>query len=148
MNSLNQLGKTLDEYYAKLPALPKGVNDFIVSVAPWLALIFGVLAILSGVAAFGILSAFSPVAVVAGAGGFAITAILASVVLLAQGVIELLAFQPLKANKQKGWNLMFLSVILSVLSSVVTLHVGSVVSGLLGGLIGYYFLYQVKSYYK
>ena len=95
MNSLNQLGKTLDEYYAKLPALPKGVNDFIVSVAPWLALIFGVLAILSGIAAFGILSAFSPVAVVAGVGGFAITSILESVVLfslqqLAETIIHII----------------------------------------------------------
>jgi uncharacterized membrane protein HdeD (DUF308 family) len=148
MNSLNQFGKTLDESYAKLPALPKGVNDFIVSVAPWLALIFGVLAILAGIAAFGFLSAFSPVAMAVGVGGFAITAILASVVLLVQGVIELLAFQPLKARKQKGWNLMFLSFVLSVLSSVVSLHIGSIISGIIGFLIGYYFLYQVKSYYK
>lgn len=148
MNSLNQLTKSLDEYYAKLPVLPKGVNDFIVSVAPWLALIFGVLAILAGVAAFGLLSAFSPVAVVAGVGGYALTAILSSVVLLAQGVIELLAFSPLKARKVKGWNLMFYSLILSVVGSVVTLSVVSVVSSLVGALIGYYILYQVKSYYK
>lgn len=148
MNSLHQLAKALDPYYAKVPALPKGVNDFIVSIAPWLALIFGVLAILSGVAAFGFLSAFSGLAMAAGVGGYALTAILASVVLLAQGVIDLLAFSPLKARKQRGWDLMFLGVVLSVVSSVVSLHVGSVIGGLIGGAISYYFLYQVKSYYK
>lgn len=148
MNSLNQLAKSLDPYYAKLPALPKGVNDFIVTVAPWLALIFGVLAILSGVAAFGFLTAFSPLAVAVGVGGYAITAMLAAVVLLVQGAIDLLAFAPLKARQKKGWNLMFLSVVLGVVSSVVSLSVGSVVGGVIGALIGYYFLYQVKSYYK
>ena len=148
MNSLNQLTKTLDEYYAKLPALPKGVNDFIVSVAPWLALIGGVLAILSGIAAFGFLSALSPFAMAVGVGGYAITAIIASLVLLVEGVIDLLAFQPLNARKKRGWDLIFLGIILSVLSSVVSLHVGSIISGVIGFLIGYYFLYQVKSYYK
>ena len=48
---IKQLVKPLDETFAKLPALPKGAADFIVSVAPWLALVFGVLAILSGLAA-------------------------------------------------------------------------------------------------
>lgn len=148
MNYLNQLAKTLDPYYAKLPALPKGVNDFIVSVAPWLALIFGVLGLLSGLAAFGVLTAFSPMAVYAGVGGYALTGMLAAVVLLVQGIIDLLAFAPLKARKKKGWNLMFLGVVLGLVSSVVTLSVSSVVGGVIGALIGYYFLYQVKSYYN
>jgi hypothetical protein len=145
---LKPLLKTLDENFAKLPVLPKNVNEFIVSVAPWLALVFGVLAILAGVAAFGVLSAFSPVAAVAGVGGYALTAILSSIVLLVQGVIELLAFPALKVRKVKGWNLMFYSLILSVVSSIVTLSVFGIVSSLVGALIGYYFLYQVKSYYK
>ena len=148
MNYLNQLTKTLDKNYAKLPALPKGVNEFIVSVAPWLALIFGVLAIVSGLAAFGLLTALSPFAFVAGAGRYAFTGLLAAVVLLVQGAVELLAFPGLKARKVKGWNLMFYSLLLSVVSSVVSLSVSGIVGSLVGVLIGYYFLYQVKSYYK
>jgi len=148
MNSLNQLTKTLDVNYAKLPVLPKGVNEFIVSVAPWLALIFGVLAIVAGLSAFGLLTAFSPVAVVAGAGAYAFTGLLAAVVLVVQGAIELWAFPSLKARKVKGWNLMFYSLLLSIVSSIVSLSVGSVIGAVVGFLIGYYFLYQVKSYYK
>ena len=148
MNSLNELTKTLDKYYVKFPALPKGLNDFIVSVAPWLALIFGILAVLAGVSAFGATSVMSPFAAVAGVGRYALAAIISTVVLLVQGVIELLAFSPLKARKVKGWNLMFYSLILSFVSSIITLNVSSVLSSLIGALIGYYFLYQIKSYYK
>ena len=148
MDSLKQLTNTLDENYKKLPALPKGVNEFIVSVAPWLALIFGVLAVVSGLGAFGLLTALSPFAMVAGAGKYAFTGLFAAVLLIVQGGIELWAFPSLKARKVKGWNLMFYSLLLSVVASVVSLSVGSVVGAVVGALIGYYFLYQVKSYYK
>ena len=148
MDYLNQLTKTLDKNYTKLPSLPKGVNEFIVSVAPWLALVFGVLAVLAALGSFGILTALAPVAAVAGAGQYAFTGLFAAVVLLVQGAIELWSFPFLKARKVKGWNLMLYGLLLSVLSSVVMLSVGSIVSALVGFLIGYYFLYQVKSYYK
>ena len=148
MDYLNQLTKTLDENYKKLPALPKGVNEFIVSVAPWLALIFGVLAVVSGLGAFGLLTALSPYAMVAGATRYAFTGLFAAVLLIVQGALELWAFPSLKARKVKGWNLLFYSLLLSVVSSVVTLSVGSVIGAVVGALIGYYFLYQVKSYYK
>ncbi len=148
MDSLKQLTNTLDENYKKLPALPKGVNEFIVSVAPWLALIFGVLAVVSGLGAFGLLTALSPFAMVAGAGRYAFTGLFAAVLLIVQGGIELWAFPSLKARKVRGWNLMFYSLLLSVVASAVSLSVGSVVGAVVGALIGYYFLYQVKSYYK
>lgn len=143
-----KLTKFLDVYYAKFPALPKGATDFIVSIAPWLALIFGVLAILSGIAAFGFLSVLSPFAAVAGATQYAFTGILAALVLLVQGAVELLAFPSLKSRKVRGWNLIFLSLLLGVLSSVFYLSVFGIVQSLIGVLIGYYFLYQVRSYYK
>lgn len=148
MNFLNQLAKTLDKYYVKLPALPKGLNDFIVSVSPWLALIFGVLAVIAGVSAFGALSFMSPLAAVAGRQGYALTAIISSIILLVQGVIELMAFSPLKARKVRGWNLMFYSLVLGVVSSVVAFNVANLLNALVGFLIGYYILYQIKSYYK
>jgi hypothetical protein len=68
--------------------------------------------------------------------------------LLAQGALELFAFPSLKARKVRGWNLMLYGLFLSLVGSVFTLSVSSIVGGVLGFLIGYYFLYQVKSYYK
>jgi hypothetical protein len=148
MNYLNDLTKLLDKYYQKLPAFPKDIKDFIVSVSPWLALIFGVLAIFAGINAFGALSFLSPFATIAGVRGFEFIAIISTVILLIQGVIELLAFSPLKARNVRGWNLLYYSLVLSVVSSVVTLGVYNILSSIVGALIGYYFLYQIKSYYK
>ena len=143
-----QWTKALDDSYAKLPVLPKGATDFIVNIAPWLSLIFGVLSILVGVSAFGFLAVLSPFAAVAGAGAYAITGLLSSLVLLVQGVIMIVAFPSLKKRGQRGWNLLFWSLVLSIVSSVLSLSVFGVIQSVIGALIGYYFLYQMKSYYK
>ena len=148
MKYLNDLRKFLDKYYVKIPSLPKGLKDFIVAAAPWLALIFGVIAIITGIGAFGALSFISPFAAYAGVRGYALAAILSAVVLLLQGLIELIAFPSLKTKKVKGWNLMYYSLLLSVLSSLIVLSVYSVLNALIGALIGYYILYQIRTYYK
>lgn len=143
-----QLTKMLDPYYAKLPVLPKGAVDFIVNVTPWVTLVLGVLALLGGVAAFGLLTALSPFAAVAGAGQPAVAGLLASLVLLVQGIIYLIAFSPLRARKVKGWNLLVWALVLSVVSSLFYLRIYGVVSSLFWALVGYYFLYQIRSSYK
>jgi len=145
---VKELLKPVDENYAKIPALPKGATDFIASVAPWLALIFGVLAVLFGLFAIVGMLALSPVAALSGVGQYAVVGLVAAVILVLQGGMELLAYPSLKARKAKGWNLMFYVLVLSFVSSLFSLNVMSVVSSLVGVLIGYYFLYQVKSYYK
>lgn len=148
MKYLHDLAKTLDSYFVKLPALPKGAKDFIAQISPWLALVFGVLAILAGINTFSGLSLISSFAVLAGVHTYLVTAILSAIILIIQGVIELLAFPSLKAGKIKGWNLLYYSLVLSFLSSVITLNISSMLSSVVGILIGYYFLYQIKSYYK
>jgi hypothetical protein len=152
MNALDKqlkpLLKILDENYAKVPALPKGATDFIVGVAPWLALLGGILALFAAYGLYTLIS--SPyVAMSASFGGVnSITWIISALVLVAVGILYFVAFPALKARKVKGWNLMLYGEILYVLSAVAKLNVVDVVTGLIGALIGYYFLYQVKSYYK
>jgi len=145
---LKPLVKTLDESYAKTPALPKQWKDLLVNFAPWLALLGGVILVFGAVSLLGLGSILSPFAMLTGAGSFAITWLIAAAFLLIGGVLELLAFSPLKARKERGWNLMFYSLLLNALSSVVRLNVSDIVMAILGFLIGYYFLYQIKSYYK
>ncbi len=151
MNYVNQLTKTLDGYYTKSPVLPSNVKEILVSVAPWVTLIAGVFALLSGLSLFGLLglatSVAGPYMAAAGVGGFAVTAILSLLVLLVTGVIYLFAFSPLKGRKVKGWNYMLYAMLLYVLSAVVRLNVFDVIWSLVGFAVGYYFLYQVKSYY-
>ena len=144
----NQWTKMLDSYYAKSPALPVNIKELLVSFAPWAALIGGIFSVLFGVAGFGVLTALSPFATAAGAGSYALFGIISSILLLAQGVLLLLAFSPLKVKRARGWNLWFWVLVLGVLSSVVSLRIFGIVEAIIGALIGYYFLYQVKSYYK
>ena len=146
-----QLSKTLDSSYAKIPALPANIREVLVSIAPWIALIVGVLWIVSFLVTLlgaGALTALAPYAVAAGVGGYIYMAYVISIISLIEGVLLLLAFSALKAKKARGWNLWFWVLVLSLVSSVVSLSVGSVIGGVIGFLIGYYFLYQVKSYYN
>jgi hypothetical protein len=145
---LKPLVKTLDESYAKVPALPKQWKDLLVNFAPWLSLIGGVILVFGAISLLGLGSFLSPFAMYAGAGGFAVVWLVAAAFLLVGGVLELLAFSPLKARKEKGWNLMFYALLLNALSNIVRLNVSEIVWAIIGFLIGYYFLYQVKSYYK
>jgi hypothetical protein len=145
---LKPLVKTLDENYVKVPALPKQWKDLLANFAPWLALLGGIILVLGAVSLLGLGSVLSPFAMIAGAGSFAIMWLIAAAFLLVGGVMELLAFSPLKARKERGWNLMFYALLLNALSSIVRLNVSDIVMAIIGFLIGYYFLYQVKTYYK
>jgi hypothetical protein len=140
--------KALDESYAKVPALPKKWTDLLVNYAPWLALIGGVLLIFGALSLIGLGTFLSPFAMLAGSGFYVITWVVAAVFLLVGGVLEFLAFAPLKARKERGWNLMFYALLLNAVSSIVRLSISEVVTAVITFLIGYYFLYQIKSYYK
>ncbi|PIP74510.1 MAG: hypothetical protein CO135_03405 [Candidatus Levybacteria bacterium CG_4_9_14_3_um_filter_35_16] len=145
---LKSLLKTLDESYIKTPALPKQWKDLLVNFAPWLALLGGIILVFGAISLLGLGSFLSPFAMLTGVGAFAVTWLIAAILLLVGGLMELLAFSPLKARKEKGWNLMFYALLLNALSSVVRLNISDIVMAILGFLIGYYFLYQVKSSYK
>jgi hypothetical protein len=143
-----QFAKPLEDAYTKVPALPANIKDLLVTIAPWLSLIFGVLMVLTGVGGLGLFTALSPFTAMYGGVGYSAFLVVSSVVIIAQGVIMLLAFSPLKKRVLRGWNLLFWSEVLAIVSSVVTLRVGSVVSAIIGAIIAFYFLFQMKSYYK
>lgn len=143
---IDQLGT----WFAKAPALPKGGKDFIVNVAPWAALIVGILTVVLGALALLGTAVVSPLAAVGGVYGasgvgLAANLLIASVVLIVLGVIYILAFKPLKNRAMRGWKLMFWGEVLSLLHSAVSFDIISVV---ISFLIGFYILFQVRSYYK
>jgi len=145
---IKELLKPLKELYVKAPALPKNATDVLVSVAPWIALVFGALAVLAGIGGLGIFTAFSPLASMYAGAGFSVLLLVSAVVAIVEGAVMVLAFAPLKNRKVRGWNLLVVSEVLAVLSSVVSLRVGDVVWALVGAAIAFYILFQVESYYK
>ncbi len=143
-----QLLKPLKDIYAKAPALPKSATDVLVSIAPWLALIFGLLAILAGVGGLGIFTAFSPLAYMYAGVGYTTFLLVASVIGIAEGALMVLAFMPLRKRAIRGWNLLVWGEGLAIVSSLVSLRVGDVISAIIGAAIAFYILFQVESYYK
>ncbi len=146
---LSGLENTLNDYLGKkAPQLPKNVKTTLVEFMPWLALIGGILSILAGLSIFGLGTAMTGVAMFAGptvAAEFLSVFTLSLVVLIVSGVLNLMAFGPLKAKKARGWKLLFYAELIWIVSHLLSYQFGNAV---LGGLIGLYFLFQVREYYK
>jgi len=140
----NDIINTLDQNFAKLPALPKGGRDFLVTVLPWINLIFGVLLVLAALSAFGIGAVLSPFAALGGGAGTAASLMIIAVLGIVEGVLMVASFPSLRKNAARGWTLTFWAAVVSVVSSVVSISI----SGVVFALIGLYLLFQVRSYYK
>ena len=134
----------MEEWYSQLPALPRNWKDVIVQIAPWLALIFGIIGVLGSLVAVGLLTFLAPFILIGGGIGAASGGVIGAILALVASVLLLLAFPGTRARKISGWNLLFWSEVASVVSTIVALSVGGVV----GALIGFYILFQIKSYYK
>lgn len=148
------LVKPLEVQFAKFPVLPVGVREFIVNIAPWVALILGVLAVVGFAISILGLGAITALAPIGTAGKVGLTGIwlIPSIIGLVEGVLWLLAYKPLKNRALRGWNLLFWVTVLGLVSSLVTtfavFSTFSLVWVLIWLVVELYFLFQIKSYYK
>ncbi len=139
--SISGVVASMEEFFKKAPALPVGVKDFIVKVAPYLVVLGGIFGILGGLSnLFMPQSTFVPV-VLGNSWAFKLSALLNIVA----SVLMVVAFPKLKARKAEGWLLLFWIEMINLLSILVF---GGIISAVIGGLIGFYLLFQVKSYYR
>lgn len=132
--------KNLEDFFAKAPHLSSNWRERLVRVAPWFALIFGILGVMASIAIFGLSSA----ATVGNAqsGYYVVVTALSGII---SSVLLLVAFSKLRTREYQGWRFLLLSYTVSILSSVLTLDL---VGAVLGFVIGFYFLFEIKSYYK
>lgn len=143
MKFIDQVG----EPFKNLPHLPQGIVDFFVMVAPWLALLGGVLGIIFGPLAFitGTLVSvltLSPLLMIGIIGSTLISTI--------QAVLMLLAFNPLKNRETKGWVLVFWSEVLSgvvIVFNALQGNISSIIGGVIGLAIGFYIIFEMRSSY-
>lgn len=143
MKELEKLVTPMEEAFAKLPPLPKGVKDFIVTVLPWLALIFGLLGVFAALAALGILTFLGSLVAMGNVGQT--TALTIGLILgLISSAVTLASFPGLLSKKIIGWDLAFLSIAVGVISSIAAISI----VGIIVSLIEFYILFQIKSYYK
>lgn len=142
-----QLEAFLDEYMIKKApfAIPAGGKDFIVKVAPYLIIIFAILALPLIFAALGLSAIVAPLAMMGGYGwGYgAIISLIASVIVL---VMEVIAVPGLFKRTKGSWRMIFYATIVSFVGSILT--ISGIISGIIGAIIGWYILFQVKDRYK
>lgn len=131
-----------DLFIKKAPALSQKAKDWIVKAAPYLALIFGVIAIPGLIAILGVGTITAPFW--AFTGGRSLGHIVVFLISAAQVALELMAVSPLFKRKKRGWDLMYKATLLSVVSAILSFSGFGVVVA----VISLYLLYQVKSYYK
>lgn len=166
MEVVKKLEKQLGDLFKDLPALPKNVKETLATVWPWVALVFGVLQLAGAWQLWRLFDRAQPYLDLAnqysqyylgqsiGYSGFEKTMIyLAIAMLVVQGVIMLMAFSPLKSRLKRGWDLVFLSVLISVLYAVVTIFIdargfGSFIFSMILTAVGLYFLFQLKDLYS
>ncbi len=133
---------TMESWYKPLPKLPAGIINFLVTVAPWFALIFGALGVLGTLTAFGVLSFVTPYFMMYGKGaGLWQLAVVGGFI---SSVLTLLAFPGLRDRKLQGWTMLFWAQIVSVVSTLLALNIG----GIIVAAICFYILFQVKARYK
>ena len=145
--------KPLEVQFAKLPSLPAGAREFMVTVAPWVALILGVLSLLGFVTALLGMGAVGGLAPYAGMGyGYGGLFWIPLIFGLIEGVLWVLAFQPLRKHSVRGWNLLFWVFVLGLVGSLLSAGFYFSTFGLLWALIWLaielYLLFQIKPSYK
>lgn len=168
MGAMDQLEEQLNEVFVKKAPwqLPENAKKVIVDILPWLNLVFGVLTLLS---AFWLYQAATVVDkwvnwandVSRAYGGSAtvntnhltVMVWLGIIVLAIEGVLWIAAFPGVKDKKKKGWNLLFIALLVNIVYGFLALfiNVGSYsgISGFIGyaisTVIGLYLLFQIRS---
>lgn len=130
-----------EKIYSSLPSLNTELKEFIVRVLPIFTIVFGILITIASIMDFlgsAVITSFT-------LGGPAIIQqlLLRSVLGIAQGVIMVFAFPPLRRHEQKGWRLLFWSQILWIIAAALSLNFAVVL-----GFLIFYPLFQVKNYYR
>jgi len=144
MDSVVELENKLEEVFTKkLPALPENIKEIIVKYGPYVALIAMVFSIPALLTLLGIGAMVAPWAVVGRAWG--IQTILAVTFILLIMILELIALPGLFKRQMKAWKIMFYISLINVISNLLSLNLFGLI---IGAAISWYFLFQIKSYYK
>jgi len=144
--SLIDLEKKLEEVFTgeKIPSLPENIKEIIVKYGPWLSLIAMVFSIPALLAILGFGAFLTPFAFLGGV-TYGFKTIITFAVSLLIIVLEIVALPGLFKRQMKAWKLMFYVSLISIISNLINFNILSLI---VGAIISWYFLFQIKSYYK
>ena len=122
------------------PHLPPHARQTLVDIAPWIALIGGILGIVGVLSAGSFMSMFFSFSFLR----FGFSSILFTVAMLlslAGAILSVVAYQPLTKLRKAGWNYVFYGMLLGVVSAVLHMVAGySNFGQIVGLLVGFWLL--------
>jgi hypothetical protein len=142
-DSFSQVDAYADQLRVKLPLAPPGLLNAYMAIAPWVAIIFGVLGAIISLAALIFSTALGPLMVMFGQPGSGFGLILASLLSLVIAVLEVAGGVMMLQRKATGWWLLAAGMVVSLLSSLV--HVSAI--GLIFWVLIAYIHLEVKPNY-
>lgn len=141
----------IEEPFRKLPHLPQGLVNFLVSIAPWLVGLGGLFSLFGGISSILNSSNSAMWGWVAPLVQINPTYfILTGIVSILMGILYLLAFAPLRRREIEGWLFMFWAAILGIVQSLIGVAFAftNIVGVVIMTLIGFYILFELKKEYK
>ena len=147
--NLGVVEKQFASVFDKAPHVPQGFKDFLVAIAPWLALIFGVLGLVSilGAGMLGMLMSMSFLQ----SGMMGAMFFVSLVAGLLVSLLDLMAFGPLRKREKKGWNYIFLGQLVSLVAAIINVAVGlgsGIAIQIVMMLVGFWLLFEVRGMYR
>lgn len=169
MSAITKFEDTIGGLLKPIPHLPTAGQKWLAENVWWIVLVGVILSGISVLTSIG--GIFSYMALVGtatsyfgyyGAQSYSSWWIVASVIsllfMIAIVVISAISINPLKAMNKKGWDMLFLTLLISAASIVVSLIVNitsmgvglifGLIFGLIGLAIGAYFIYEIRSHFK
>jgi len=146
-NVLVQLEEKLVEISKKLPQLPDSVGEFLVKYGPYLMILGVVMGVIGLLTTFGLIASANPL-IRAGYGyGYRYGANFSiyGIVQLISMVLMAMAIPGLLKRAKSAWNLMFYASLVTAISYLINMNLGSLIIGM---VINWYFLFQIRKFYK
>lgn len=160
MESIGKLEKIIEQWLKPLPHLPETARKWIAVNIWWLELIGVALLCIAGLLSIGpLFIALGWSASLFGVrlfSGLAVISALAFLIFTGASVFVMaMAINPLKALKKKGWDFLFIALLINcasiIFSALLSLNIitfiTNIFSGAVGAAIGAYFLFEIRSHF-
>jgi hypothetical protein len=167
MKELTKLENMVADWLKPIPHLPNNWRKWLAENVWWITLVgvilsvIGVLSMISAIfAAQSYLGATTSILGAANLAGYSgwwvVVSVISILFMIAVIAIMAVAINPLKLMQKRGWDLLFLTLVIGVLATVVNVFLGfnaftfipSIIFGFIGYAISAYFLYEIRSHFN
>ena len=167
MKELTKLENMVADWLKPIPHLPNDWRKWLAENVWWITLVgvilsvIGVLSIISAI--FAAQSLFGAATSIIGSanltvhsGWWMVVSVISMLFMIAVIAVMAMAINPLKIMSKKGWDLLFLTLVIGVVATAVNIilsfnaftFIPSIIFGFIGYAISAYFLYEIRSHFN